>query len=119
MTAFMGSIYVILVFTGQAWMASRPAYQLRGPLAAWSAFLAVFSICGFLRVFPEFVHSLTTGGIYHSVCNSNFIEQNKVSGFWAFLFTLSKMPELGDTLFIVLRKQQLIFLHWSVSPPLP
>ena len=24
----------------------------------------------------------------------------------------SKLPELGDTLFIVLRKQQLIFLHW-------
>lgn len=25
---------------------------------------------------------------------------------------LSKLPELGDTLFIVLRKQPLIFLHW-------
>lgn len=25
---------------------------------------------------------------------------------------LSKLPELGDTIFIVLRKQPLIFLHW-------
>lgn len=25
---------------------------------------------------------------------------------------LSKLPELGDTLFVVLRKQPLIFLHW-------
>jgi hypothetical protein len=27
----------------------------------------------------------------------------------------AQVPELGDTLFIVFRKQQLIFLHWYVS----
>uniref|UniRef100_A0A1B0D5J0 Elongation of very long chain fatty acids protein n=1 Tax=Phlebotomus papatasi TaxID=29031 RepID=A0A1B0D5J0_PHLPP len=43
---------------------------------------------------------------------SLFIEQDKVSGFWTWLFVLSKLPELGDTIFIVLRKQPLIFLHW-------
>ena len=112
MTAWAGSVYIILVFSGQAWMASRPAYQLRGPLTAWSAFLAIFSIFGFVRVFPEFLHTLTTGGFYDSICNTSFVEANKVSSFWTWLFTLSKMPELGDTVFIVLRKQQLIFLHW-------
>ena len=38
-------------------------------------------------------------------------------GYWTFMFALSKVPELGDTLFIVLRKQPLIFLHWYVSIP--
>merc|ERR1719495_644240 len=93
-------------------MSSRPAYQLRNLLAAWSAFLAIFSIIGFLRVLPEFLHTLTYGGLYKSICDPSFIHANKVSSFWTWLFTLSKMPELGDTVFIVLRKQQLIFLHW-------
>merc|ERR1712126_214136 len=107
-----GFIYVLLVFSGQAWMSSRPAYQLRKLLAAWSAVLAIFSIIGFLRVLPEFLHTLTYGGLYKSICDPSFIHSNKVSGYWTWLFTLSKMPELGDTVFIVLRKQQLIFLHW-------
>lgn len=43
---------------------------------------------------------------------SSFIEHDRVAGCWSFLFVLSKLPELGDTVFIVLRKQPLIFLHW-------
>lgn len=44
--------------------------------------------------------------------DGSYIEQDRVCGFWTWLFVLSKLPELGDTLFVVLRKQPLIFLHW-------
>lgn len=42
----------------------------------------------------------------------SYLTHDKVSSFWTFIFILSKLPEFGDTLFIVLRKQPLIFLHW-------
>lgn len=42
----------------------------------------------------------------------SYLTRDPVAAFWTFLFTLSKVVELGDTAFIVLRKQPLIFLHW-------
>ncbi|XP_018319498.1 elongation of very long chain fatty acids protein 6 [Agrilus planipennis] len=104
--------YMVLIFGGQYLMQNRKRFELRGVLSLWNTSLAVFSIMGACRTVPEFLHILTHHGLYHSVCVPSFIEQDKVSGFWTWMFVLSKLPELGDTIFIVLRKQPLIFLHW-------
>ena len=53
-----------------------------------------------------YIHS-TTDYIFYR----HFI-RNPVSGVWAWIFTLMKLLEFGDTVFIVLRKQPLILLHW-------
>jgi elongation of very long chain fatty acids protein 6 len=103
-------IYVVLVFTGQWLMKNRPAFNLRMPLIAWNIGLAVFSIVGAIRTIPELVDSVLFNGFVHSICNSRFFYGT--TGFWAYAFTASKVIELGDTAFIVLRRQPLIFLHW-------
>ncbi|XP_053977262.1 elongation of very long chain fatty acids protein 6-like [Hylaeus volcanicus] len=105
-------IYMIIVFGGQHYMSTRSKFELRGLLALWSTLLATFSIIGFTRSAPELIRVLRHFGLHHSICVPSFIEHNRVTGFWAWMFVLSKLPELGDTIFIVLRKQPLIFLHW-------
>jgi len=103
-------IYLLLVLLGRIWMRSRPRYELRMPLVLWNLALATFSFVGMVRVLPEFLYAIGERGIVYSVCNNSYAYG--VSGFWAYLFCFSKLPELVDTMFIVLRKQELIFLHW-------
>jgi len=111
---YASALYLAVIFGGQAYMSTRPRFEMRRFLTAWNIMLAAFSIFGFARTLPEFLHVLFSipRGMYHSVCSSSYVEVDRVSGFWSSLFVLSKVPELGDTIFIILRKQQLKFLHW-------
>lgn len=104
--------YLLIIFQLQSFMKNRPRLELKNCLIIWNIGLAIFSLMGFLRCFPEFLYSFTEFGFKYSVCVPSFVEENKVSAFWYKMFGLSKVVELGDTLFIVLRKQKLIFLHW-------
>jgi len=109
---FVGA-YLLFIVSGQHYMKPRPKFELRKTLALWNFFLAAFSIIGATRTVPELMHVLRTSGLHHSCCvTGQSFMQNDVLGLWMFLFTLSKVLELGDTVFIILRKQPLIFLHW-------
>lgn len=102
--------YVTIILVGQHYMVQRKRFELRLPLILWSSFLAVFSIMGAFRTIPELVYNLRLYGWGHSVCNPSYFYGP--TAFWAYTFVISKAYELGDTMFIVLRKQPLIFLHW-------
>ncbi|XP_046349903.1 very long chain fatty acid elongase 6-like [Haliotis cracherodii] len=104
------TIYVLIIFVGQWYMSQRQRFDLRPFLAMWSGILAIFSIAGAVRTLPELLSAVKNHGLQHSVCVPTYFKG--VTAFWSFMFTVSKVYELGDTIFIVLRKQQLIFLHW-------
>lgn len=104
-------LYAALVFGGQHFMRDRQKLDLRKPLVLWSLSLAIFSIVGAVRTGLYMLYILNNYGFKQSVCDQSFYN-GPVTKFWAYAFVLSKAPELGDTAFIVLRKQRLIFLHW-------
>ncbi|GFT62828.1 putative fatty acid elongation protein 3 [Nephila pilipes] len=93
-------------------MHTREPFSLRKPLIIWNLFLAAFSIIGTSRVLPELVHVLKKQGFLYSICRPDYVAKVRESGFWSVMFSYSKALELGDTIFIVLRKQPLLFLHW-------
>ncbi|NXP67727.1 ELOV6 protein, partial [Chloropsis cyanopogon] len=104
-------IYLILIFGIQHFMKERRPFNLRTPLVLWSFSLSLFSFIAACRVWKQMAFLLLTKGFKQSVCSQSFYV-HPVSKLWIYLFVLSKLVELGDTLFIVLRKKQLIFLHW-------
>lgn len=107
------TLYVVLCFGGQRYMKNREAFDLKNALAYWNLFLSVFSWCGAIRTVPHLLHAISTQDFHSTVCTppeASF--GNGAAGLWVQLFIFSKIPELVDTMFIVLRKKKLIFLHW-------
>lgn len=96
-------------------MKNRQPFSLKTSLAAWNLFLSVFSFMGALRTVPHLLNNLYQFGFYYTTCAAAPGAYGLgASGMWVTLFIFSKIPELVDTAFIVLRKKPLIFLHWYV-----
>jgi elongation of very long chain fatty acids protein 6 len=106
-------LYLLFCYYGQIYMKSRPAFGLLGPLAWWNLGLSLFSFYGVFRTVPHLLHRIMTVPFENTVCESVYSSYGGgACGLAVVLFILSKLPELGDTVFIVLRKKPLIFLHW-------
>ncbi|XP_023210117.1 elongation of very long chain fatty acids protein 6-like [Centruroides sculpturatus] len=107
----MSVAYVIIIYILQNYMKSRPPFHLRWPHIIWNILLAAFGICGTLRLLPGLWISIRDFGFMFSVCNLSFALKYHPLSFWFSVFTWSKLIELGDTIFIVLHKEKLTFLH--------
>ncbi|CAG2168269.1 unnamed protein product [Oppiella nova] len=108
---YISMAYITIILALRHWMRSRDAFNLRVPMAYWSAGLALFSIIGVIRCLPEFIHILYYKGFNASFSDSSYYKDWRLN-LWYLFFVLSKALELIDTVFIVLRKQKLLTLHW-------
>lgn len=61
---------------------------------SYQLILCVFSFIGTLRTGCYMLKSLSTAGFTKTVCDLHFFS-DPVGKFWAFVFVLSKAPELG------------------------
>lgn len=113
-SVYASVVYLVLLYVSLKWMQKREPFNLRLSLAAWSGALCAFSFFGTVAVWPEFISVARSKGFVATYCDNSYREDNKLV-FWYTLFVLSKLAELFDTAFIVLRKQKLITLHCKLS----
>lgn len=109
---YFSALYLLLIYSGRKFMKDKKPFNLRTALCMWSTGLSIFSLYAIYRVFAVARTMIHLGGFQHAFCDTNSYIGTTGGGLWAFLFPLSKLPELFDTLFIVLRKQKLSFLHY-------
>jgi len=100
------ALYLALIFGGQKIMENRKPFKLQLPLASWNLFLALFSFIGVMRTLPNLLNALFSETFEDTVCRDPLLYYTKGTiGLWMTLFNYSKVFELLDTVFIVLRKK--------------
>uniref|UniRef100_A0A158R498 Elongation of very long chain fatty acids protein n=1 Tax=Syphacia muris TaxID=451379 RepID=A0A158R498_9BILA len=120
--------YLCMVYFGQKMMRNREAFHLEGLLALWNLCFSFFSGLATYKLAPELFWSIRNLGIVvdrnvmreeleefffeGSYCENAEYYLNPSTGWWGWMFVMSKAPELGDTLFLILRKRPVIFVHW-------
>ncbi|CAD5226391.1 unnamed protein product [Bursaphelenchus okinawaensis] len=108
-TILISFLYILTVFGIQKSMARRKPMNLKWSLFAWNGSLAVFSIFGAIRTLEEVFNTVYYHGLYKGLCYG--YEPSSMAAHWYLFFAVSKFVELGDTVFLALRKKPLTFLH--------
>ncbi|SCU70458.1 fatty acid elongase, putative [Trypanosoma equiperdum] len=116
---FLCLLYLGLVWKGPGVVKSLReknlinATLLQGVFIMWNLFLSTFSVIGMIVVVPAAIAHISNKGLVPALCERdvNMIYDSPV-GFWVGVFALSKIPELFDTVLLVLQGKQPPFLHW-------
>lgn len=104
--------YLSGIFGLRQVMKSREPIKCQTLLAAHNLSLSFVSLVMFVAVVWNMLPRLLEYGFTESVCNSQgTLSRQGPLHFWFYIFYLSKIYEFLDTVFIVLRKKSLQFLH--------
>jgi len=84
--------------------------------AAWNLGLSLFSCWGFYNMALPLQRVVRNEGLYFSVCADTASMVGHFKDYPAMfalaLFCLSKIPELGDTVFLILKRRDVRLLQW-------
>ena len=106
-------LYLAAIPFGQWLMRDRKPFKLTGLLTGWNMALCIFSFVGSVRMVPFVAYLVGKNGVGYMLCrNTLSLLHRGPPPLWMWLFVWSKFPELLDTVFLVLRKKNVNFLHW-------
>lgn len=102
--------YYIVIFGGREIMRNRPAFKLNLPFMIHNFYLTSISAILLALFLEQLIPTLYNHGLFYTICD--------VKGGWTpnlvilyYLNYLTKYLELIDTIFLVLKKKPLTFLH--------
>jgi len=105
-------LYLGVVFAGPKLMENRKAFELKKALQWWNLFLAILSVVMFAGMFPFVLAFYLEHGFYQLICLPNRELYHGPQMFFVWIFAMSKFLELFDTVFLILRKRPISFLHY-------
>lgn len=109
-------LYLITLFFVPKIMETREPFRNKNILFWWNVGLSLFSFGGVYNIVPRILFSskagLFTHSFYEGICGHPDWVTNGWCGVFACLFVYSKVYELGDTFWKLLRKSPVSFLHW-------
>ncbi|KAL1959402.1 hypothetical protein VTO42DRAFT_2205 [Malbranchea cinnamomea] len=102
--------YYVIIFGGRELMRNRPAFKLNGLFMVHNLFLTTVSAILLSLFIEQLLPTVWRHGIFFAICDHR--------GGWTkplvllyYLNYITKYIELSDTLFLVLKKKPLTFLH--------
>jgi elongation of very long chain fatty acids protein 6 len=109
-------LYLITLFFVPRIMESREPFKNKNILFWWNVGLCLFSFAGVYNLVPRVLFSSKAGifkqGYYETICSHPDWFGNGWCGLFMCFFVYSKIYELGDTFWKLLRKSPVSFLHW-------
>ncbi|KAG4434889.1 hypothetical protein IFR05_009619 [Cadophora sp. M221] len=113
-TVAMIVLYVVVIFGGREIMRNREPYKLNGLFKAHNLFLTVISGALLVLFAEQLLPTLWRHGLYENICGASGWTQPLVVLYY--LNYLVKYVELIDTVFLMVKKKPLTFLHTYHHP---
>jgi hypothetical protein len=111
MTVSMTIGYYVMILVLQQFMKNRQPFHLKPLFALHNGMLSFFSLLLLLTIIEELI-PLWKGGLWYSICTSEIFPNYYKLELLYYINYLFKYYELLDTVFLILSKKNLEFLHW-------
>jgi hypothetical protein len=106
--------YVIMLFGGQYIMKKREEVKLYWTLIGWNILQSLFSyaVAYYFWIDGGALATIRALGFFKGMSYESCTLVSEYSNTWVYFFCLSKIPDMIDTFLLVIRKRQVILLHW-------